>query len=576
MGRRERLQRLPSFRVQPPSVSDHHQRPRDDPTTHTHGGWRRDVEDEERTEREERAEARERAEWCQWDIGDRDDEPPPSGEALATSEYAPCGPVEELVRDWAFWRQPTEPGWRASLAQGARADGAWRVRLTERAAQSDPVVAGFTARHGLDPMAPVSTLAGLALRALRRPRGLAVAPVAGWPAMEALLLTALAQAPGEGVSDEVGVLAFHEAVTHGPSSLVRAVARAAWHPGWHPLAPWLSRQDDPGEVMAQVQGSWLALAQMREAQRTPIARQLPPPTADDWYHASVLRLLRRGACSLRTPGYPAFSLVIPAPASGASLRTLRKLDERGRHLPGPTPIPVAPRPDGTFVLTCRPLDPVALALRTAFYHSLSSSLRGVLAPQHIHYGLRDERGQEVPGHVTVREVWSAAAGGDFAPSLSLESIHDPDGLLGPAVADLVAVLGGVARSRGLTGGLVLRSEHVLGPALTASVQRRIDEGERVSLAVADPVVWKYYTSENGQYSTWYTHEVMPGPAGFERPDAEVTAASASVRLSGVKPGRDRVRGESVAEAERLAATPTGTVRVTCRDRRGEAVGFTTG
>jgi HEAT repeat protein len=226
---------------------------------------------------------------------------------------------------------------------------------------------------------------------------------------------------------------------------------------------------------------------------------------------------------------------------------------------------------------CKPLPKEQALARGELGSDCSSSwvpLRA-LSPHHVYYGIFDEEGRQLPGYLTVYEAWAAAAEGPARPVLCLETINEPKGLLGGVQQDLLVIFEAVARSRGLHPGLVLITDagtwnYTNGSQLARC--RRARHGEPVWLAPADPVSWRVY-QQRCEESRYYSAFAPLYDGTLSLPEAGRTSHRSMPLLAPFDPERDLVQPENLAEARRLAALPVRPVTVTCRDERGEAVGF---
>lgn len=190
-----------------------------------------------------------------------------------------------------------------------------------------------------------------------------------------------------------------------------------------------------------------------------------------------------------------------------------------------------------------------------------------LSPHHTYYGVY-ENGVQQRGYITVYEalarIEEEAGTGEQRPMLCLETINVPLRVFDAVQQDLLVLFEAVARSRGLTDGLVLITglgtwNYQNGEVLRQS--RRFRQGRAVRLFPADPASWNVYrllAPEAERYTAFFDDEDAQQYKGYFR------------ILAPFEPDLDPVEPENLAEAQRIAALPPKRLWITARSETGPA------
>ena len=190
-----------------------------------------------------------------------------------------------------------------------------------------------------------------------------------------------------------------------------------------------------------------------------------------------------------------------------------------------------------------------------------------LSPHHTYYGVF-ENGEQQRGYITVyeagAEIESEEGSGAQVPVLCLETINVPIRTFDAVLQDLLVIFEAVAKSRGLTGGLVLITSlgtwnYQNGEVLRQS--RRFRQGRNVRLYPADPAGWNVYLKlapEAQRYTAFFDDKNAPRYTGYFR------------LLAPFQPNLDPVEPENISEARRIAALPPKQLRLIARGKKGPA------
>ncbi len=187
-----------------------------------------------------------------------------------------------------------------------------------------------------------------------------------------------------------------------------------------------------------------------------------------------------------------------------------------------------------------------------------------LSPHHVYYRIW-EVGTSVPGgrrevrgYVTVFEAWALDERGGRKAVLCLETVNVPGGQMDGALGDLLAVLEGVAVSRGLYERVVVVTDcdtWNYGNEDVMKQSRRFRQGKGVWLSPADPVMWRLYDQAVPGESRWYSP--------FEADEIGCCRVLAKQDLE-----EDLVEAENEVEIERLKGEGRGMLRITGWGKRG--------